>query len=257
VAALVDVYTGEIHRELRPLRAQWPIGAPLRLGDYGVLLGARFELRGNLADIGIAVSPRDDAGTDYVSYQSASGVEVELTGGGGATAGGIPVKASCVIGFSAKNAIFMNLAGCRWVTIQNRDALRPLFSAAFARGDWKEHYYFVHRVAEVASATIVISSSNKSSIKLEAEVDIPAINLRDPDLNLAAKQWSDIAARTESQGGLNPLFELGQWERPNPYGPRGMTAEGLPGWGGGAILGGGDTVDRDGADGEGTLHVGV
>lgn len=64
MASIVEIYTGAVRANLKPLFANWEPGKPVELGDYGILSGDAFIHIGNIKDLGMRFGVRDDASMD-------------------------------------------------------------------------------------------------------------------------------------------------------------------------------------------------
>src|SRR4051812_18812634 len=117
-----EVWCDTIHDQFVVLYANWPLGAPISLGDYGVLVkgglfshGTIFVRKGNIgdSDYKIAITERPDPDYKSYSFQSSKGVSVDFAAKGDVTpGGGTHINASMTVQFSKQNAAFFNAVRC-------------------------------------------------------------------------------------------------------------------------------------------------
>jgi hypothetical protein len=101
-------------------------GAPIELGDYGIMDGNIFIHMGKLkndfeAFAGDVIQLSTDPTKDLMEFKSESGVDVNFMAKGSVNAAGTTLaKAALEIKFSEKDAVFFNAADCTTTRIANK-----------------------------------------------------------------------------------------------------------------------------------------
>ncbi len=206
---LAEIYCNEIHDNLRPLYGNWHPGTPVGLGDYGELRNGVFVRLGNIRDLRVAFSVRDDPTQDQITFSSQGKTEVTLAAAG-AVATGMPVtvKASIDIAFGSEKAVFFNASKCKYITITDLVALGKEIMRLFESDSWDRSWSIVTQVVEAASTTVVVSGSSSASVRLEALGDVPNINLADASVKLGVATSKNVGLTIAAQDGLSPLIGL-------------------------------------------------
>ena len=121
MSGIADIYTEEVHRNI-DLYATWPPGEMLTLGDYGELIGDRFERRGNLiTDFGISFKEKKYPSNANYKFASSGKVQTAFKPKAQANLQGVVniLNASLDINFSSSNAVFFNAANCSQSSIDD------------------------------------------------------------------------------------------------------------------------------------------
>jgi len=143
-----DVYTEAIRDHFKVFYANWPIGEPVALGDYGIMSGRIFIREGNITkDYNIQFKTRVDTTLDYYYFKSADSVEVEFFPKGSYIQPGMPrIKASMKIAFGSNEAVFFNAAGIKNHSIESTAKLGEIILSMFKEGKWSEKRFILTRL---------------------------------------------------------------------------------------------------------------
>jgi len=209
---IADIYTEEIHGNIN-MYAAWPPGDTLSLGDYGVLIGNRFERKGNVNnDFGVSYREKKYPSTSNYKFASLGKVQTVFKPKAQATLQGIVniLNASLDINFSDSRSVFFNAANCSQSLIDNIEfKLAKEIISLYKKGKWNPDWVIVSKLISADSTTAIISGSGNASISLEASTpQVPMINLADASIGLTSKSEKDIGFSIITQGGLTPLFGL-------------------------------------------------
>jgi len=203
-------YSESLRDHFKVFYANWPPGELLRLGDTGTLDGKIFIRDGNVqSDLGLQVDSRTDQTGDHYSFKSEDSVSIGFTAKGQTTAQpGLAARAAIEIGFSSKDSVFFNAAGVRHHSLENPALLGRLILELHKQGKWSPRRFVVTRLVESDNCTTIISGSSRSSIRLEAQSDVPRIDLADASLKLDVATENSIAFEIVSASGHYPLLGL-------------------------------------------------
>lgn len=210
-SGMAQVYIKDIHKQWKNLYANWPPNGTIVLGDYGFLdKDGLFEIKGNIKLDGfVSKSIRINTSSSEADYKySSKGCSFEQlkTNAEGKINQVANLNASLEIKFERDNSIFLNAAGCKIHSIENIPQIEKEIIWSFKGGSWNPAYAIITKLVEATSSTLIISSSDKASITLEAGVDIPKIDLANAALELSVKSQQNIGFQAIMKGNLVPLF---------------------------------------------------
>lgn len=216
------VYTEAIRDHFKVFYANWPIGEPLKLGDYGTMDGKIFIRDGNIVDdYNISFQPRIDPSKDNYYFKSADSVKVEFFPKGSYIQPGMPrISASMKIDFANEEAVFFNAAGIKNHSIESSAKLSETILSMFKKGEWPKKRFIITRLVQADSTTVVISGKSSASISLDAEsVAIPNIDLADASIKLALRVDDGIVFTIITEEGFFPMIGISgikpkRWYRP-------------------------------------------
>lgn len=209
MASIVEIYTGAVRANLKPLFANWEPGKPVELGDYGILSGDAFIHIGNIKDLGMPFSVRDDASTDRKYFSSAGSTEIRLNAKGTANLSGLlNAKATLEIHFGSSKGVFFNAAECRFSMIQDKAGVGREIMRRYKSGDWDRGWAVVTDLVRAGATTIAVSGADQASVVFEAKGDVEKINLADASVGLNVAAQKNVGYVVDAQSGLTPLIGL-------------------------------------------------
>jgi hypothetical protein len=209
-----DIYCDTIHEQLRDYYATWLPQTKMALGDYGPLLGTRFQRRGNVADFGVkGANVCIGSAEASVQVTSRSGVSVDLKAAAALPAGTPPAKATLEVGFGKGDAVFFNAAELALNEVKDQTALAKQILKLFSAGIWEHEWHVVTAVAGAAATTVAISNNEGARLVLEAETPGEVLNLAKASAKLSATTTKDLGAQIVSEQGLTPLIKLSKVRR--------------------------------------------
>lgn len=207
-----DVYTEAIRDHFKIFYANWPIGTPIKLGDYGTMDGRIFIPEGNITDdFKIKFKIRTDTTKDHYYFKSTDSVKVEFFPKGSVSIHpSMPsIRASMRIEFAKEESVFFNSAGIRNHSIESIDNLGNIILSMFKNNKWSEKKVVVTRLVQADSATVIISGKSGASICLDAQsVAIPNINLADASIKFLVSVDNGIAFQIISEEGYFPMLGI-------------------------------------------------
>src|SRR5262249_12064403 len=175
---IVDIYTESVYENLKPLYANWEPTKPVALGDFGLVKGRAFLTLGNVSSRGIAIDQRSDVRRDQKYFASEGNTEVAFHGKGSVPVSGvINAKATLEVKFSSEKAVFFNAADCAYSMIADKVALGGAVMQQFEAGKWEREWAIVTDLITAGSTTIAVSGSGSGSLTLEAQGNVPQIDL--------------------------------------------------------------------------------
>jgi hypothetical protein len=204
-----EIYSNEIHDNLRPLYANWEPGQPISLGDYGLLQGSIFVRLGSIQDLGITIQERSDKKKDQKFFSSKGSADVKFTSAGLAPAGGtVNLKASLEVDFSNERAVFFNAADCQYSMVADKVALGDEVMKRYRDRKWKRGWTIVTDLVQAGATTLAVSGGSSSSIIFEAAGNVPNIDLADASIGLSIKSARNVGYQVVAAQGLVPLIGL-------------------------------------------------
>jgi len=218
--SIAKVYANTIKRNQKILYGVWEPGFPVQLGDYGIMRGNIFTQLGNISEFDelkdFDIKIRKDDTKDEKTFTSKRGVQFEIGSKADATVNGIEGNASIEIKFSKENAVFFNAAECQFELIENKYQLgRELLKLhKKSREKWKKEFVVVTDRVITKRALILISTSSDFSIKLEADADVPVIDLAEASLGLKISKQQSTGYKVITEEGITPLIGLSKIKRP-------------------------------------------
>ena len=218
------VYTEAIRNHFRVFYANWPIGEPVKLGDYGIMSGKIFIREGNIVnDYNLQFQPRIDLSRDNYYFKSTGSVKVEFFPKGTYIQPGMPrISASMKIDFANDEAVFFNAAGIKNHSIESSAKLGETILSMFNEGKWSEKKVIITRLVQADSTTIIISGKTNASISLDAKgVAIPNIDLADASIKLAVSVDDGIGFKIITEDGYFPMIGISGIKAKRWYKPMG------------------------------------
>jgi hypothetical protein len=148
----------------------WEPGAPIELGDYGVLRAKTFHKLGNIKAFGISFSETVGSETPY-QFSSEGTTLVGAQAGGSVTPPGLAaaVKLSAELQFKEEHGIFITALRSRVIEISE---LRELGLKLRKSEQWDFNWKFVAQLRDVRPGTIIMGSSAGTTLKIEGASDV-------------------------------------------------------------------------------------
>ena len=203
---IANIYTNAIHKNLKPLFANWAPDRPVHLGDYGIMKAKRFIHVGNIADLGITFTSMTDRGNSHQSFSSDKKLETNFQAQG-EVAGA--AKATLDLKFHSRNSVFFNVSGCSYVRIGNKDEVGRQIISKYNLGEWKIEHVVITDIVKSKSTLAVVSSSNNAAITFTAKSPkIKSVELTNAAIRLQATNKNQIGYLVETEQNLSPLFIL-------------------------------------------------
>lgn len=218
--SIAKAYTNAVKKNQKVLYGVWEPGFPVALGDFGVMEGNIFVRLGHigefeeLQDFGIDV--RIDPTKDEKTFISEHGVRFELKPAFKGTIEGVEVNASMDVVFSESGAVFFNAAGCRFEMVENKFELGQRLLALHKqdRKRWRKEYVVVTDLVRADRSLILVSESSDFAISLEAQANVPMINLAEASLRLDVKAQQSNGYQMIANDGQVLLIGLGKIKSP-------------------------------------------
>ncbi|MCL6102726.1 MAG: hypothetical protein M1292_09580 [Bacteroidetes bacterium] len=222
MGSIANVYADAVKKHFKVLYGNWEPGAPIELGDYGVMEGNIFIPMGKLKKDfpefeGDFLQFTPDQTKDNKEFKSEVGVEVSLLPKGSLSVQGVELaKATLDIKFSSKNMVYFNAAGCTTTRITNKAKLGEVLKQLLSAGRWKKEYCVVTDLVQTERAIIAISNSGNAGISIEADSPlIEKINLADASIKMSLKTEKDIGYKVPADEGL--MLLIGICKIKNPF----------------------------------------
>jgi hypothetical protein len=200
-------YVSELHHAFGYLFANWVPQEPIALGDFGRFQKGIFRRHGNLKDLRINIEgvALDEACADYKYHSKNSSSAVpKLNASGKSNVAN--TKAGLEIKFADANSVFFNAAGCVLHSVANVTAVGDALLQMLKDEQWEYDWVVVTTLIEAKSTTAIISSSSNGAIVLNAESNVPHIDLADAGLKLRSSYESNIGLSLVTKPDCFPLF---------------------------------------------------
>jgi hypothetical protein len=206
-------YTRSIYKQLR-YRPTWLPGTPVELGTVGVLKDGIFRAVTDLHRLGLTYTAKMDPASDgALDYTSEKGVSIAFKAAGQLNTQFKALgeaEAGALVEFSEEDAIVMQNRGVTLNRIEDQPALMADMLRLLAVADdskrWNRDWVVISEVAQVESATIVISVSGSSRIELKASGAVAPTSLADASANLTVASESQVSTKIIAESGLTPLY---------------------------------------------------
>lgn len=198
----------------------WLPGAPLKLGDIGIIRKNEFTKVSSLEKQGIVFEINEDMTKMDLDFVSEGGVTVTTKIAGGSklpNSSLAEVDTGFSIDFKKENATLFKLAGTLSPHFSDTIELGKEIVKLYKNGDWNKDWVIITEVVMADSATILISNSKDSKIELKVNAKVEAENL---EMTNASANWSvtfnkDIGLKFIAKQNLTPLFKVmgikGNW----------------------------------------------
>lgn len=208
---IVDIYQEQV-RTNWDLRANWPPGSPLDIGDYGTLDNGVFKRIGNIKDdykIKFRVK-KDPAGTDIDKFCSSKAHNIDLKIKADASGAGVPLATGMSIKFADRNVVFIDARDCRYDSIVGAPEVNLSIIKASEAGTWDLDYYYVTRVMRARQATVIITMDKNATIDLdlEASTPIPVSKFMPSMPGLTSSNVTNIGFKEIGKAGMALMMDL-------------------------------------------------
>lgn len=209
MASEAESYAKEMRSKWGLYFVDWPPGVPLAVGDYGAIIDGVFVKEGNLKrdygiDFSVDPAPANPAEGHY-SHFSKGSVEVNFRARGQGR-GQAAVKAGLDLKFHREHSVFFNAAGCRIETIASPALLRaPIFNL-MRQGRWEYPWHVITRLVHSNSCTVLVASSAGATASLDANADVPAIDLANANVKMSLNAASSMSSEAVVTGDATPLL---------------------------------------------------
>lgn len=218
--SIAKIYANTVKKNQKILYGVWEPGFPVQLGDFGVMKGNIFTQLGNISEFeelkNFDLIIRKDDTKDEKFFTSKKGVEFMLTPKGNGVVNGAQVNASIDVKFSKENAVFFNAAECVFELIENKYQLGQELLKIHKKDKhkWRKEFVVVTDRVLTKRALILISTSSDFSIKLEADANVPVIDLAKVSLGLKVSKQKSTGYKVITEEGIIPLIGLSKIKRP-------------------------------------------
>lgn len=213
-SSVAKVYANAVKQNQRVLFGVWEPGFPVQLGDYGVMVGNIFVQLGNISEFAelkkFKLKYRKDDTKDEKFFTSQKGVQFELKPQVSGNIKGVKVNASLEVTFSKENGVFFNGAECVFEMIENKYELGQKLLEIHKKDKlkWKREFVVVTDRVITKRALILVSTSSDFSITLEADANVPVIDLAKASLGLKVSKQNSSGYKLISEEGIIPLIGL-------------------------------------------------
>jgi len=214
VATPLTRYVDGIYKKFG-YRATWLPGTTLRLGDIGTLEQGVFVRIANLKDLEIPFETQTGEDPVHMRHVSSSSVKIAFNGIGSAPVEGVPASAGIDVEFGSEGAYVFDALGCIDQSIRDQVKLEDALREALFLEKWKLQWMVVTHTIEAQSATILISNSGNSQLRLAANGNLAAAqqSLAHLDAKLSVTSQTGDVTKLVGGRGLTLLYRLSALRR--------------------------------------------
>ena len=164
-------YSSSVRRELSRY-AVWEPGQRVELGDYGVLRDRTFGTEGNISRFGVPAPKIKESTPSTFGFLSA-GASIHQFGMDGSIAtpgidSVVPVNAALELKFTSSGGLFIRSAHSYTREIIN---LGEIATSLRRHPQWEFRWKIVSVVRIVSTATVLMSNSRDTAVRVEGRVD--------------------------------------------------------------------------------------
>lgn len=217
--SIVQNYVDIVRKETKMFPV-YPPNLRVRIGDFGVVDSGTFIVRGNISRLKTPISVAATTGPVgmHREFKSERTRKISIAAGANTSAGGLAAKARMELEFGSENSVYFNVAGCRHKRIANLGGLANEIVRRTRAGERWDNFRIVTALIESQNTTIVLGRESNSKVVLEAEGDVPTVNVADASLGLrmtydssASENW--VTVKTTEANPLTPFCWFHQIDR--------------------------------------------
>ena len=205
----VDLYIKTLYDKYKFL-ATWLPNDTISIGDYGIISNNLFQKMGSLKDFNIQFNEiRSDSPVDLslhyetnIEYTNNLSVKTNLPevlkiGNGKAN-----------FKFGKEGAFTFDALECYTYNMDSRGIVGEKIKEIYKteKGKWNKKWYVIDRLIKVKSATILVSNTNQSSLELDLQAKLPALNLADSNVSFNIRSEQGEIIKILSSDSITPLF---------------------------------------------------
>ena len=192
--------------------ATWQPGLPLALGDVGIIDGGVFRRVTTLQALGIPVLIRADESPGDLTYESSSGISMQVKAAGEPSPIGsalLQARAGITFNFTETGAVVFAAVGARSPTLGNLAEIEHAILRLRQSKQWNNRWTIITEVVATQSATVLISTSKSGKVELTVGGNLPigGVNLADASLALSVSSSRNVGIRIVCQSSLTPLYQ--------------------------------------------------
>jgi hypothetical protein len=164
-------YVSSVRKQLKRF-ATWDPGAPVRLGDYGVLRQRTFERLGHVDEFGIDPKQLGSIQSDPATFEfttvGTTVAQAEASGRGSATPKLPSARASITVRFAADDSLFIRAHESRWIELAH---VREVADALRKTNRWDFSWKIVAGLRTASSLSVLMGAEAGCSVKIEGSAD--------------------------------------------------------------------------------------
>ncbi len=193
---LAEDYFDVVRKQCAGMVAVYPPNEHIALGDYGPIVDGRFNRLGNIASLGVAVTPRPSQRNMSREFSSKGTSRVAVGANFAVAPGVVTAKPALALSFDSDVSVYFAVAGCTVTGVEDLESMKPVIVDLFRKGRWDKDWRIVTTVVEAANMTVAIAQQRNSKLVLEAKGDVPTLDMASVDLSLnvtfdssSAEKW--------------------------------------------------------------------
>jgi hypothetical protein len=217
--SIAEEYVKTLRAETK-MFAVYPPVVRVQLGDIGRVVSGRFIPEGNLRrlDPPILFDTIASPGVMNAEHKSKKVRRVAIGAGATVEAGVVTAKARLQLDFGDELSIYVAVAGCTHSRINDILGVGAQIVQRSRAGTWNDNLKVVTSIIESSNTTVIIGRQEGSKVVLEAEGDVPYVNIADASLSLrmtfdSSSSQSWVTVKDRSGAKLTPFCSLHEIDR--------------------------------------------
>src|SRR6187431_178326 len=204
---LIENYVDTVRRETG-MFGVYPPNQRIRLGDFGVVKAGRFVRHGNIRHLDNSIPVREIVSSVKMNreFKSRKTRKTVLGAAASSRATGAALRARLQLDFDAESAVYFAVAGCTHKQLDSLGAVSNEIVARSKASKWNDDYRVVTALVESENTTVVLAREESSRVVLEADADVPLIDMADASLTLrltfdsaASENWVTVKPADDQQ----------------------------------------------------------
>lgn len=207
-----EQYTQALHKKFR-YRATWAPGAPIRIGDIGVIEDGTFTLKSTLGSMGMPTPRvrRDPRADDEWQFESSKDVSwiAKAKGTVSATVPNVPKgKLGAAISFGKQGAVVLSLKDVTIQMLEDVVAIEDAMWDLLERDLWDQDWAIITETVQAKRGTVLISAGSNAKVELMAKGSATAGPVKLGDISMGFSLVSKQGMHTTfvAKDGLTPMY---------------------------------------------------
>ena len=204
---LIENYVDTVRRETG-MFGVYPPNQRIRLGDFGFVKDGRFVRHGNIHNLDSSIPVREIVSSAKMNreFKSRKTRKTVIGAGASGSAGPVTLRARLLLDFASESSVYFAVAGCTHKQLDSLGAISNEIVARSKASQWNDDYRVVTALVESENTTVVLAREESSQVVLEADADVPLIDMADAKLTLrltfdsaASENWVTVKPEANQQ----------------------------------------------------------
>lgn len=197
-----QIFVKAMNRRVGELSGYWPLGTPVKLGDYGTYSQGFFQRVGNIFEEGLVSAELNRVRSGPAAnheFKTEGQVTTKFQIGANVEIPDFSAKATFSIQFSGRESFYFNALVARVVQLESPGRIGSELISLDEAGRWKREFHVVTTIVEAQKVRFLVAGASSSSIEfvLGATNSSPAAPALPTQLN------ADLTWVTTSESNLS------------------------------------------------------